>query len=328
MSRIRQILLEFVFSDAFRDLDPQHTVPSQISDGTQQVTIEPDGSVPVTTTNVLADAYQNLDPQFPLPIQIGDGTLQTTLESDGSVPVTGQLRITPIVISPLFLLTDEVTMDAASIGDTSITVSDATNIVDGSHLVITDSTSDVFHIGDVVGAPAGLVVTLDTPLGFNFDALSNVTVGEHNMALSVGTLAAPVIFQARVPTALQSTNAFDTWRIMFSAITSSLGDLSEFGDGPALTNGIVLRKKNADGTFFNIHNAKTNGDLKEMMFDFDLLTAIGQGADGFSGRFSLDKLGGIIRLEQGDDLQLLIQDDMTTRVVTLGLLAEGGVASG
>jgi hypothetical protein len=62
------------------------------------------------------------------------------------------------------------------------------------------------------------------------------------------------------------------------------------------------------------------------MFDFDLITVLGQGANGFSGRFSIDKLGGVIRLEQGDDLQLLIQDDMTTRAETLGLLAEGGVA--
>jgi hypothetical protein len=235
-----------------------------------------------------------------------------------------ELRTTQPIISPLFRLTDEVTMNAESVGATSITVSDATNIADGTHLVLTDTGTGAFHICDVVGAPAGLLVTIDTPTGYPFGALSNVTVGEHDMGV-VGTLASPVIFQARVPLAIQSENAFDVFRTMFSATTSTVPTLANFGNGAALINGVVLRKKNANGTYWNVGNAKTNGELKAMMFDFELLNTQGSGADGFSGRFSLDKLGCVIRLEKGDDLELLVQDDLSAHVLTLGLLAEGSV---
>jgi hypothetical protein len=241
--------------------------------------------------------------------------------------VRQELRVTPIVLSPLFRLTHETTMLAEFIGSTDMVVADPTGIIKGTHMVITDPGSGAFHIADAVADPIGNVVIFDTPLGFPFADGSHVTIAEHDMVLPIGTLADPVKYQARVPVAVQSENAFDVWRVMITALTATSGDLAEFGDGPALVNGLVLRKKNANGTYWNIGNAKTNGDLMGMMFDFRSPSSAGlSGANGFSGRFSMDKMGGVVRLCKGDDLELLVQDDLTTRVLSLGLLAEGGVS--
>jgi hypothetical protein len=241
--------------------------------------------------------------------------------------VRQELRITPIVLSPLFRLTHETTMLAEFIGSTDMVVADPTGIVEGTHMVITDAKTGAFHITDAIADPVGNAVIFDTPLGFSFDDGSHVTIAEHDMQLPIGTLADPVIYQARVPVAVQSENAFDVHRLMITALTAtSAADLALFGDGPALVNGLVLRKKNHNGTYWNIGNAKTNGDLMGMMFDFRFLDNVGLGTNGFSGRFSMDKMGGIVRLGKGDDLELLVQDDLTTRVLRLGLLAEGGVS--
>jgi hypothetical protein len=243
-------------------------------------------------------------------------------------PVSNQKNANPVVIAPFFKLVDEVTMSAAAVEATSITVSDATNIIAGSHLILTDGTTGAFHICDVVGAPAGLVLTIDTPLSFPFGDGTFVTVGDHDLQLPVGTLADPIIYQVRVPVDKQSEVSFDVHRIMMNAITTGVGDLANFGDGAALVNGLVLRVKHEDGTYRIIGNAKTNGEMKGMMFDFDILSASNpqQGANGFAGRFSIDKLGGVVRLSKGRDLQILVQDDLTTRVLSLGLLGEGIIA--
>ena len=271
---------------------------------------------------IVSDADGNL------PVAIGDASgAVLTLEPNGSVPVTLQDPTTPAIISPLFLTTDVVTMTVAALAEaTSITLSSVANVLNDSHLVITNTTTGAFHICDAVGAPVGNVVTIDTPLAFPFGIGSFVEVGVHNIATAVGTLAAPVIYHARV--ANGSPVAFDVTRVMFIAYTDSGGQLNEFGDGAALINGIVLRKDNGDGTFQSIFNAKTNSDLMSYMYDFEFITVGGGGQDGFKGRLTFagqNKMGVVIRLEEGTDLQLVIQDDLTTRMAEFFIIAEGHV---
>ena len=252
-----------------------------------------------------------------------------TLEPNGSIPVTLQDQTSPAVITPLFRTTDLVTMSIGAVGDIEITVSDATNIIADSHLVLTDPISGAFHICDCVGAPAGLVVQIDTPLSLPFPAGSNVTVGVHNIGLASGTRAAPVLYHARVGVGVGSPAVFDVTRLMFQGLTAGVGDLSEFGDLPELLNGIVIRKNNGDGTFQSIFNGKSNGDLKSFMFDFEILSAANpqQGANGFAGRLTFsgqNKMGVTIRLEEGQDLECLVQDNLTG-LESFYIIAEGSV---
>ena len=51
------------------------------------------------------------------------------------------------------------------------------------------------------------------------------------------------------------------------------------------------------------------------MFDFDIETAQGNQQDGFTGRMTFagaNKMGVVIRLNPGEDIQLIVQDDLTS----------------
>ena len=79
-----------------------------------------------------------------------------------------------------------------------------------------------------------------------------------------------------------------------------------------MTNGIVLRVSN--GVKTNIWNAKTNADLALLGFDFIYPDKIPAGT--YSARFRItyngqDKHGVTLRLEPGDTLELIVQDDLT-----------------
>lgn len=124
-----------------------------------------------------------------------------------------------------------------------------------------------------------------------------------------------------------STTPIDITRIIFTIETATAPEYSEFGDLPALTRGIVLRKKKADGTFNNIFTAKTNKDLQRLMYDiaaFDTGGFFG-GVEGLAGRLTFagaNKLGVAIRLEENEALELLVQDDLTG-LVAFRINAEG-----
>jgi hypothetical protein len=113
---------------------------------------------------------------------------------------------------------------------------------------------------------------------------------------------------------------------MFHCHTTGAVDLSKFGDiAGGITNGIVMRK--VDGTYRNIFNVKTNGEMAGIMFDFDILSAqnVNQGQNGFNGRLTFagqSKVGVTIRLAPGEDLQLLVRDDLTD-LDLLEIVAEG-----
>ena len=97
-----------------------------------------------------------------------------------------------------------------------------------------------------------------------------------------------------------------------------------FGDiGGGLLRGITIRR--VDGTTQNILNAKTNGELKSIMFDYDPETVAQNGQNGFTGRLTFagqNKLGAVVRLGEGEDLQMIVQDDLTS-LVDFEIIAEG-----
>jgi hypothetical protein len=141
--------------------------------------------------------------------------------------------------------------------------------------------------------------------------------------MNVNGSVTPVIYGLR-NTEEAIGKSFDITRVMFKCLTNNNLDLSQFGDiVGGLTRGIVFRKK--DGIYQNIFNAKTNGDLKNLMYDFDIQVAVQQQQDGFTGRLTFagaNRMGVAIRLAPGEDIQMIIQDDLST-IVKFQVIAEG-----
>lgn len=224
--------------------------------------------------------------------------------SRSSAPSPG--HTSPLIIAKLSTVEQETTLAVnGAIDDRTITVTDGTGFAPGKYLSLFNVAANRFYVGYIIGVAAE-VITLDTPLDFAFTSGTFVTSGSTNLAVN-GSVT-PVTFALRNTDQVIGTSAHLA-RIIFKGITASLGVLTEFGDLPGLTNGIVLRKK--DGVYRNIFNAKTNGELKQIMYDFDLIPAANPAPDGFSGRFTFTKLGPFIELAPGEDIELIIQDDLT-----------------
>jgi len=227
----------------------------------------------------------------------------------------------PVIVAYFSLVEEETLLtNTVAINDYDIVVDDPTGLVIGEYLSIFNVAANRFYVGSAVNV-VGSTITMDTPMDFAFPSGSFVTSGQRNM--NVNGSVTPVIFGVRnTDEAIGAT--FDITRIIFKCYTTGTNDLSKFGDiAGGLTNGIVLRK--VDGEFRNIFNAKTNGDLKNIMFDFDIEPAQGSAQDGFTGRLTFagqNKIGVTVRLMPGEDLQMIIQDDLTT-LILFNVLLEG-----
>ena len=221
-----------------------------------------------------------------------------------------------------------------SIGDTTITVTSATGIAIGSYIILFDPTSAKFMFAtatSIVGSP---VIALDTPLDFAFLTGTFVDVAITDLSTANGSLASPISFGLRGIGAPPGVDlAVDITRLIFKCTCTSAVDLTTFCNFTKLTNGLLLRRR--DGDFQNIFNVKDNGELAGIMYDFKVAAATNpqQGVDGFTSRLTFagqNKIGVVIRLPIGDDLEFLIQDDLLTAqggetITLLEIVAEGHI---
>lgn len=177
------------------------------------------------------------------------------------------------------------------------------------------------YFGTVTTINANLI-TLDTPVDFAFKVGDTFACFTRDINDANGSTT-PEIFQVQVgPNATQS---IDITRLMISMLTNSAVDLNKFGDLTALVRGCVLRRVN--GFTHNIWNVKTNGDIVNLAFDYTPYSASNpaQGQDGAKFRYTFagqDKHGVAVRLNPGDSLQLIIQDDLTD-LAQFRIIAEG-----
>jgi len=146
--------------------------------------------------------------------------------------------------------------------------------------------------------------------------------------MAVDGSSSSIVFGLRNTTDAIGTTA-DITRLIFTCLTNTAVDLSKFGDLAPLTKGLVLRR--VDGTFRNIFNVKTNQEVAGLMFDFNIQTALGNAQDGFVSRLTFagqNKIGVTLRLAPGEDLNLIVQDDLATsqtgsQIISLEIVAEG-----
>ena len=241
---------------------------------------------------------------------------------NNSIDVNIQDSDSSLIIVPFSKIVTETTLTSeTAIDDHIISVASANLFVIGQLLTIYDVDTNRVYFAKVT-AINSLDISLDTPLDFNFPIGSFVSVGDINM--NVDGSVTPQIFGVRNPTGEDIPLAIDITRIIFSMLTSGAVDLSKFGDiNGGLVNGLVLRK--ADGTYRNVFNVKTNAELKEIMYDVDIQAASGNQQDGLTGRFTFggqEKLGAVIRLRKDEDLQFIVQDDLTS-LQSFTVTAEG-----
>lgn len=240
----------------------------------------------------------------------------------GTLDVLLQDATSPIFIVKMSnLVAETTTTTLGAKNDYIINVASATGFVIGQYLTIYNAEFNRVFFSEILAINT-LAITLDTPLDFEYPIGSFVSVGITNM--NVNGSVTPQIFGVRNPSGTDIPLAFDVTRIIFTCLTTTAIDLSEFGDiVGGLTRGIVIRK--VDGTYYNIFNAKTNAELKNIMFDFDIQTAQGNQDDGFTGRLTFsgqEKMGAVIRLEEDQDLQMIVQDNLTT-LVSFTAIVEG-----
>lgn len=211
-------------------------------------------------------------------------------------------------------------------GATTFVATAATGLVAGDAIFFAEGNRS--YTGEVSAATGGApdTVTVRVPIPIVFTASAYVTkVLDDMSASSTGTIASPDIFVV----ANDGTVSIDVTRILLKMVTTSTPVLTDFGDiAGGLTNGCVLRKFNsANSNYQNIAHWKDNSDIAEYMYDMDILTALGVGNDGLKGRMSFggqDKHGVVIRLEAGDKLQLLIQDDISA-LTSFRIMVQGHI---
>jgi hypothetical protein len=152
-------------------------------------------------------------------------------------------------------------------------------------------------------------ITLDIPLNFSFPSATSV-VERTTIDMNVDGSTTRQTFTVSTPISIE----LDVTRVMFQMITTNFPELDMFGDiAGGLTRGIVFRVVN--GARVNYFNVKDNSDLALLMYDVKEYEAAKHGANGIGGRLTYagqPKHGVTIRLEQGDTLEIIISDNITS----------------
>lgn len=252
------------------------------------------------------------------------------IEPNGSLGVTLQDQHTPVVIARFTRLDASTTTSAPMAqDDMSVFITSTAGFTIGQVVTIFNPEGVRFTSFQSIGN-IGNEILLDSPSDYAYPAGSYVDLGEPNMAVNGSTT--PVVFGVRnnagavPPPGLELS--MDVTRVMFSCITATAVDLSKFGDiAGGLTKGILLRKR--DGTTYNIFNVKKNEGIAGMAFDFNVYSASNpqQGIDGFNSRLTFagqNKMGVTIRLAINEDLELIVQDDLSS-ITSFQMLAEGSL---
>lgn len=218
------------------------------------------------------------------------------------------------------------------IGTTTLTaglaIEDLIVNVTGGHGAVSGNIIDIVEAGrfyqGIILSVSVNVLTMDTPLDFAYTTSAIVRIGNHNLAVN-GSVTT-VIAKTTPPSGVK----WDITRVMVHIEDDSAMDSGRFGGIAGLTNGVVLRMK--DGTHQNIYNVKTNGELSQRSYDLTYDDKAPAGIFGLTCRTTFagpSKHGVVIRLDgnTGDELQLLIQDDLT-ELTDFHIIAQGHVVLG
>lgn len=235
---------------------------------------------------------------------------QLFLESNGGVPVNIQDQTSQTIddfmcqsITGPYILSADTVPDSYTIDLVS-----AAGLTVGDTIGLFKNSTDPQSYFGVIQSISTNTLTMDTPLPVVFPSSDSVLF-EVLCDLSVDGSSTRQIFTLTN----NSSVSLDVTRIIIQMDTATTPQFDEFGDLPALTNGCIFRLALSDGTFQNIGNWKSNQDMAAYMYDLDLLSAF-FGANGVKGRMTFagqDKHGVTLRIRENEELQFIIQDDLT-----------------
>lgn len=241
----------------------------------------------------------------PIPVNI-----TSPVESNGGIPVNIQDQhslTSDLYFSQVVGVTSSLTLQAIE-HSYNITVTPGHGIITGDQLVMFDIIGDRLYIGNVLNVLTNTIL-LDTPVNYNYSTnFSSVVRSTKDMNVDGSTNRQT--FQISPPIGVE----IDITRVMFQIITDDFPELDMFGDiSGGLVRGVVLRAVN--GQTVNYFNVKTNGELVNLMYDVSFYEAAKHGVNGLGGRLTYggqSKHGVTIRLGQGDTLEAIVQDDLTS----------------
>jgi len=191
----------------------------------------------------------------------------------------------------------------------TISVTTGHGLVQGDFFFLSDPVGQRGWSGIVITVAGDNTINLDRPLSYAFPAASTV-VQEKNIDMNVDGSTTPQTFSVGGPLLTQ----LDITRLLFQMTTDTAPQWDEFGDiaSPATFRGIQCRI--VDGDTRDLWNAKTNGELANLMYDLTIFTgAAGLTKDGIAGRMTYagqDKHGVTLRIGAGEKIELIVQDDL------------------
>ena len=249
------------------------------------------------------------------------------IESNGAAAVNIQDQHTPAFDAFFSQAIAQTTLSVAGVIDEyTVTLTGGHGALVGEQLLMYDSASDRVYVGNILVVATNLI-TLDTPLNIGYPTATTTVVRTTNDMVVDGSVTRETfVFNAPV------TESVDVVRVMFQMTTTNPPELDMFGDiVGGLTRGLVLRVVNSRTT--NLFNVKTNGELVNLMYDVQFYEADKVfGVNGLGGRLTYggqSKHGVTLRLDPGDSIEAIIQDDLTDggTILTFRMIAAGHIVT-
>lgn len=245
------------------------------------------------------------------------------LEENGGIPVNIQDQTT-IPLDEYFTYTLSSFSLSSNTGASGFTVGTFIydfNATAGHGINVNDEIVLIDNIGNrvlyaKVLAVAVNLITIDRPIDYDFPITTIGNIVSTNMAVD-GSVT-PQIFT------LKDGNLTNDIVRCFLIMTNNVAmDYSRFGGLFALPRGLVLRIINTfQKTIFCF---KSDAEISQFCYDLQYAPKAPAGEYGLSARITFggqDKHGVVLRIDQNDSLQWVVQDDLTG-LISLRISAQG-----
>jgi len=255
-------------------------------------------------------------------------SFETSLDGNIGLGVYLQDQTTPILSVPFLFRKSTATLAANTVVDSRTVDVTGHTIIVGDTIELTNTVT--FMKAKVLsitldGGGAGVDrLTLDVLVNHIYITTgTSITVGTEN--LLVDGSVTPVIFSVSP----EAGQAGDFTAIYFAWQSAAVMDFSTFGGRTNLTNGILLRTKDRFGEYRNVASFKSNEEVSSHIRLYVFLVPKGGNTNYaftadivFSGQ---DNRGVVLRVNGNfnEEIQLVVQDDLTTGNASFRVLAHG-----
>lgn len=249
-----------------------------------------------------------------------------TLEPNGSIPVTLQDQTTPPVISYLNQLKVQTAFAVqAVVGSYTITVDSTAGMAVGDYLSLYSLLGNGYQDAWIVGLPGGNVIELSNSVVYAYEVGQHVVAGEHDLSTASGAVTPQAYNLKTGDPGLDLT--VDITRIMVQITCLTDATFDAFGDiAGGLLRGCVLQR--TDGVTQNIFGWRSNAELANVCYDTTFFNSTHpQAVNGLAARLTFagqNKLGVVLRMAPNEDIQVIVQDDVTS-LLDFNVIVEGSI---